>query len=115
MNDLNIQKGNPYSATITVTGSDGNAYDLTGKTVFFTLKHLGDETANDDAALIKKSITVHTNAAGGITVLTLDTTDTSQVFGRYKCDIRIYSSGGVQLNSNKFFANVEDIVTKRIV
>jgi hypothetical protein len=112
--EITIQKGNPHDKTIKVTSkSTGAAYDLTGKTVFFTMKLLSDDTANDDAAFIKKTITSHTNPTGGITTLALTTTDTNQTVGRYKCDIRIYSAGGVQLNSTKFFAAVEDIVTKR--
>lgn len=116
MTDLNIQKGNPYSKTITVTDktvTPAIAYDLTGKTVFFTLKRLDDNADNDDVALIKKNITSHTNPVGGITTLTLLVADTNQVPGRYKCDVRIYNAGGVQLNSSRFYANIEDIVTKR--
>jgi hypothetical protein len=117
MNDLNIQRGNPYSATLTVTDTTVTpavAYNLTGKTVFFTLKNLNDESADDTAAVIKKDITSHTNPTGGITTLSLSTVETLQPVGRYKCDIRIYNSGGVQLNSTRFYANIEDIVTKRI-
>jgi len=114
MNDLTIQRGNPYSATITITDATGAAYNLTGKTVFFTIKHLNDEAADDAAAVIKKDITSHVNAAGGITALALSAADTLQIAGRYKCDIRVYSSGGVQLNSERFYANIVNIVTKRI-
>lgn len=112
MNIMTIQKGNPYSAVITVT-TNGSAYDLTGKTVFFTLKKSNDYTANDAGALITKNITVHTNPTAGITTLILSDTQTNIAIGEYKADIRIYSAGGVKLNTETFLAKVVDIVTKR--
>ena len=48
---ITIQRRNPYSATLTVTDSDGNAYDLTGITVFFTVKNKTDHEDDDDAAV----------------------------------------------------------------
>lgn len=117
MNELNIQRGNPLNATIRVTDTSVTpavAYNLTGLTVFFTLKHMSDVLEDDSAALIKKTITVHTTPADGYTLLVLTAVDTAIAEGRYKCDLRIYSLAGVQLNTSKFFANVVDIVTKRI-
>lgn len=113
MNIITIQKGNPYAAVITIT-SNGVAYNLTGKTVFFTMKKVNDKADNDDGALIKQSITVHTDAVGGITTLVLTDIQTNIAVGEYKADFRIYSVAGVKLNTKTFPAVIEDIVTKRI-
>lgn len=114
--DINIKKGNPYSATITITDSDGAAYSLVGKTVFFTVKHLSDTADNDTSAIITKNITVHTDALGGITTLSLTAAQTNQVTGQYKYDFRIYwesESVVYKINSDTGFCYITDIVTKR--
>ena len=110
---LEIQRGNPLSTVITVTDEDGNAYDLTGKTVFFTVKNQDDNEDDDTDALIEAEITSHSDPTGGITVLELDDTDTDIALGDYKWDLRIYESGVTQVNSVSGICSVVDIVTKR--
>ena len=111
---MNIQRGNPYNATITVTNASGTAYDLTGKTVFFTVKKATDISINDTAAVITKDITTHTNAIGGITTLALTAIQTDIVPGDYDWDIRIYAGSPlVQINTTKGTCEVEKIITKR--
>jgi hypothetical protein len=114
-NKLTIQKGNPYNGTITVTDSAGVAYDLTGKTIFFTVKKQDNEDTDDTNAVITKDITVHTDPTHGITVLALTAIQTNIVEGDYKYDLRIYKSVPLtQLNSISGICEVTKIVTKRI-
>jgi hypothetical protein len=114
-NKLTIQKGNPYTAVLTFTDSAGVAYDLTGKTVFFTVKNKEDEEDDDSDALITKNITVHTNAAGGITTLELTALQTDITVGDYEYDLRVYDDSPlVQMNSLSGVCEVRDVVTKRI-
>jgi hypothetical protein len=115
MTNLTIQKGNLYTATITFTDSTGAAYDLTGKTVFFTAKKKNDNLADDSLAVITEDITVHTDPTNGITTLSLSTTQTDVPLGCYKCDFRIYQAGVLQNNTVTFYADVIDIITKRII
>ncbi len=115
MAKITIQRGNPYNATITVTDSAGDAYDLTGKTVFFTVKKCDDDGTDDTNAVISKSITSHTNAVGGITTLALTAAQTLITKGDYKWDLRIYDDSPlVQLNSESGICEIADIITKRI-
>jgi hypothetical protein len=95
------------------TGDVRTAFPLTDITVMFTVKNLTDSANDDSGALISKNITQHTNAAGGITLLSLSAEETNIAVGNYKADIRLYSSGGVCLNSERFSCRVIDIVTKR--
>lgn len=113
MDTLEIQKGNICSVTITFTDEDGDAYDLTDKTVFFTMKDPDDFETDDDDAIITKNITSHTDPTNGITTLTLTASQTNVDVGKYKCDLRVYESGVTQVNTSTFFANVVEIVTKR--
>jgi hypothetical protein len=110
---ITLYKGNPYAGIMTVTDSAGNAYDLTGKTVFFTVKNFDDED-NDAGALITKDITSHSNPTAGITVLELTALQTNIAKGDYKYDLRIYQASPlIQLNSVQGFITVKEIVTKR--
>ena len=113
---LTIQRGVPFSATITVVDSDGNAYDLTGKTIFFTVKYQTDTAATDTDALITKDISSHTTPAAGISALDLTAVQTLIAVGTYKWDMKIYDASPlVHLQSLAGICEVVDIVTKRIV
>jgi len=115
MNIINIQKGNPYIATIVLT-SNGLPYDLTGRTVFFTVKLVNDFASNDTSAIITENITVHVPpASAGVTTLDLSAVQTNVSAGAYKGDFRIYLGGVIQANTETFTVIVTDIVTKRIV
>ena len=112
---INIKRGNPYNATITVTNSSGYGYDLTGKTIFFTVKKATDTGTTDADAVITKDITSHTNAVSGITTLSLTATQTDIVPGDYVWDMRIYDGSPlVQMNTTSGACNIIETVTKRI-
>ena len=114
MDVITIYKGNPYNATITITDSAGNAYDLTGKTVFFTVKKIRDFNADDTDAVITAKITSHTAPLAGITTLVLTAAQTLVAVDSYKWDIRVYDDDPlVQMNTVAGYCNIKDIVTKR--
>jgi hypothetical protein len=113
MQKIEVQKGNAYSRQIVVTKEINgveSAYDLTDKTLLFTLKSLSDKSLNDDNALIKKTIVDHTHADAGISLLLLSATDTNIPVGRYRCDIRIVE---MDSNTETFEIDIVDIVTIR--
>ena len=111
---MNIKRGNPYSATITVTNSSGIAYNLTDKTIFFTVKKAIDQNTDDSDAVITKDITEHTNAVSGITTLSLTALQTNIVPGDYNWDLRIYAGSPlVQLNTTSGACNIIETITKR--
>jgi hypothetical protein len=115
MNIVTIQRGNPYSATITLTTSTGAAYDLTGKIVLFALKKVNDFTTDiTDATALIIATTTHTAPfTSGVTVLDLTAVQTAIPAGEYKCDFRVYQAGVVQANSDIFKVIITDIVTRR--
>lgn len=108
---IEIQRKNPYSATIAFK-KDGVAFNLTGVTVIFAVKLLTDKADNDDAAIIKKTITSHSDPVNGITTLSLSADDTTVDLGRYKADFRLCQSGVLQKNTETFYIEFVDIVTK---
>ena len=114
MANITIFKGNPYNATITIVDEDSVAYDITGMTVFFTVKKLTDNTSVDTAALITKDITTHSDAANGVTTLSLTAIQTNIAVGDYKWDLRVYELATLtQVNTASGTCTVTDVVTKR--
>jgi len=114
MATMTIQRGNPYNAVITITDANGNAYDLTNKTVFFTVKKSTDTDADDSEAVITKDIVAHTSASGGITALELTAVQTDIVPGDYKWDLRVYDDSPlVQMNTDSGTCVITDVITKR--
>jgi len=116
---MSIQKGNPYVKILKVYDASVSprvVYDLTGKTIFFTVKYLNDNADNDDDALIKKDITDHTTPESGISSLELSAIETNIPIGGYKYDMRIYDADPlVQMNSVQGLCEIVGIVTKRII
>ena len=91
---ITIPKGTTYAITFTYK-RDGVAADLTGATVYFTIKSAEfDSDADDSDALIKKDVTVHTDAESGETEITLSPTDTNVVPGDYFYDIKVKEADG---------------------
>lgn len=70
-----------------------NAINITGWTVFFTVKNSPDDS--DTAAVIKKDITSHTAPTEGKTSISIASADTDNKTPKeYYCDIQIKKSTG---------------------
>jgi len=79
--DLCWTRGDSGRLDVTVTQSDGTAYDLTGATLFLTVKNaLADA---DSLAVIRKEVTTHDDAAAGESHFDLLTTDNATTGTRY--------------------------------
>lgn len=89
---IKIIRGDDVVLPVTFTDEDGDAIDITGATVFFTVKP--DYSADDTDALIAKEITSHTGPSLGQTTITLDDTDTALDGGVYIWDLQIKYSNG---------------------
>lgn len=76
-----LQTLEAYSGDTTVFGvtvtDGGSAYDLTGHTLVW----LVSATREGTAALLTKTVTVHTNAAAGLSALTLTPADLATIGG----------------------------------
>jgi hypothetical protein len=87
--------------------------DLTGATVYFTVKPASDSDAQDTTAIIKKDITAHSNAANGESELVLTATDTQVQPGKYKADFKFKFSEGTTDQTPMFDVEVVDGITNR--
>jgi hypothetical protein len=87
--ELTWTRGDSGRLDVKVTQADGNAYDLTGSTLFLTVKN--NLTDTDSNATIRKEVTAHDNAAGGLSHFDLLTTDNATIGTRY-FDVQIKTS-----------------------
>jgi len=87
--DLTWTRGDSGRLDVTVKQADGTAYDLTGATLFLTVKNA--LTDADSAAVIRKEVTSHDNAAGGLSHFDLLTTDNATAGTRFY-DVQLKTS-----------------------
>lgn len=81
---IEIYRGVSYPVTYNHKDAAGASVPLTGKRLYFTVKLAAYDTSTDDStAVIKKTITTHTNAALGITDFVLTDVDTYIEPGKY--------------------------------
>ena len=115
MTNLTHYRGDTLSRLITITNSDGTAFNLTGYTAFFTIKNISDNSADDSSAILAKNWTTHSDPTNGQTLLTATSTEMAIDEGTYKYDVQIKSPTA---NITTIIAGeitiLEDI-TKRIV
>jgi hypothetical protein len=115
MATLTIKRATIYTATLTITNDvTGAAYDLTGKTVFFTVKKTVSPSDTTDATyVIKKDITVHSAPTLGQTTLSLTAAETNVTAGNYIWDCKVFVAG-TNLNTDSGNCVIEGTVTKRV-
>lgn len=89
---LNVFKGDDKTWNLVFTDSAGDPINLTGQTIFFTVKT--NQTDTDSLALIKKEITSHTDETDGKSRLVLSNTDTDLDAKEYFFDLQLVSSSG---------------------
>jgi hypothetical protein len=96
---ISLTKGDTWINTLPITESDGSAYDLTGATVWLTVKAKNDTSSNDDdealfQLIIGSGITVASPATGIIAVeITDEQTELLTAGGLYKYDVQVRKGG----------------------
>lgn len=116
MTDLTIYRGDSKTWNLTFTDAAGTAIDITGYTIFFTVKKKNSYTNDtvDTDAIVQKNITVHTNPTGGISQLTLQPSDTNTIVPAiYVYDMQLKDSGGTILTFIKGLFTITADVTRR--
>jgi hypothetical protein len=112
---IKIIKRDSYSFPITFEEADGTPLDITGYTIFFTVKTLANADNPDTSAIIQKDITTHTHADAGESLIELTTTDTDQTAGEYLYDVQIKSPTGAITSCESGEFEIMQDITKRTV
>lgn len=114
---ITIVRGDDVSFTTTFTDADGSAIDITGYTVFFTVKEakrVVDDDTSDSAAIITKDVTSHSDPTAGVTIISLTDTQTNVTPGEYVYDLQLNDgSDGISSTESGIFEVLAD-VTRRI-
>ena len=89
--DLCWTRGDSGRLDVTVASADGTPYNLTGATLFLTVKNA--LTDADSAAVIRKEVTAHDNAAGGLSHFAITTSDNATAATRFY-DVQLKDATG---------------------
>ena len=118
METIELKRGVPAVVPIQIWDdtdeSNIHVYDITGLTIFISVKKLSDDTNDDSLAVITSKITAHTTPTSGMTNWSLTAAQTLSHVGEYKADVKVYS-GAVELQTDEFRVQIANIVTKRTV
>jgi len=89
--DLCWTRGDTGRLDVVVKQADGTAYDLTGSTLFLTVKNALTDT--DEQAVIRKEITEHDDATEGESFFTLLEADNATT-GTRRYDVQLVTDAG---------------------
>lgn len=81
-----IIEGDDKSFNLTIRDAQGNPLDITGWTVFVTVKE--DTSETDANALISKDITSHDDPSAGKTSFTFTSSETDGITGTKEYDVQ---------------------------
>lgn len=100
-----------YEMECTFTDENSLPVNLTGATIYFTVKTIaGLSVVWDAGAIIKKTITVHTNPTQWITTIELTNQDTNKPVGSYRYDIQMKTAWGKIRSIEKWvFSIIQDV------
>lgn len=79
-------RGDDFIINLTFQDDEGDPVDITGWTVFFTLKD--DKDLLDSQAIVQKTITVHVDPTDGISQVHVTNTETSTLVGTFYYDLQ---------------------------
>ena len=108
--DLIEKRGDTQTYTLYFCDEDGAREDITGWTVFFTVKTKSSDV--DASAIISKTVTTHTDATNGETQISLTSTDLATV-GRYIYDVQVKTdTGDIKTVVEGNFTITQDVTTR---
>jgi hypothetical protein len=84
--ELTWKRNDTGRLNIIVTQANGSPYDITGASLFLTVKKSAG--VPDASALISKKVTAHDDPTNGESHFSIDTTD-NDISGRYVFDVQI--------------------------
>ena len=104
---IDITKQDSENIEVTITDENGDPFDLTGKTVTFTVKRYTCDSNTD--AIIQKIITTHISPTEGKTIIELSSSDTNVSQGIYVYDVEVTWGSSVKTVIKDIFTVTEDV------
>ena len=91
--NLQIYRGDDEDFDFTFVDGNGDPIDITGWTLFLTIKTAIDNETDDSGAVVTKTVTTHTNPTQGETTVSILDTDTNELnAGDYYYDFQVKKS-----------------------
>lgn len=111
MQSIEVVCKNDVTIELTLRNKRGKLMDLTGGTVFLTVK--SDDTVADNDATLAKTITSHITPLKGRTNVALSATDTDKTPGEYIYDCKLITSTGAKHNTPRgVFTFTKEVTTR---
>ena len=109
--NLEMFRGDDFSIDFNFIDENGELINITGWTLYFTMK---DRTIKLDVdAIIKKDVTIHTNAILGQSRIILTHIETLNVVGVYQYDVQIKTNANIVQTIMRGTMKVKDDVSRR--
>jgi hypothetical protein len=112
MSKIEVIRGDDITINATFKDDNGDAINITGYTVFFTVKDNYTSTT-DSAALISKTVTTHSSPTTGATTFDLSNTDTNLSEGDYYYDFQLKDTTNKISSTQRGIFSVSLDVTRR--
>ena len=93
-NTIQCRKGDTTTIQITLKDSTGTAINITGYTIWLTIKPVFNTSDTSPVPTIQKKATAFTDPTNGTHLYTLTNTDTSISTGAYVYDIQVKDVSG---------------------
>ena len=108
---MSIVRGDSETIDVRVIDKDKSSVDITGSTVFFTVKRLLKYP--DSEAVIQINQTAHADPANGFTKIILTSTDTEIIPDQYVYDLQIkFPNGDIRTTRRGIFQILTDITRR---
>jgi len=105
-----MYKRDDKSFPLTITDNQGTPIDITGDTIFFTVK--AAETDTDANALIKVDVTSHTDPTAGKTTITIPKAKSNTIVGEHYFDIQRLHGTSISTICKGTFHLIQDITIR---
>ncbi len=109
---IELIRGDSRDIIVHFKDSNGDDLPLSDGTVFFTV-NAAENPSDDTDAVISKNVTDHTDAAGGVSTISLSASDTNITPGDYYYDVQFKDSSGSVTSSAAGELTVVADITRR--
>lgn len=89
---LEETQGDTFSDTVSFNNSDGTDVDITGWTLYATVKQRFSDP--DEDAVLSQDVTAHDDAANGVTSFSFPPSDTEDLSGAYHFELKYEDTSG---------------------
>lgn len=112
---INIMRGTTQVFTINFLDSSGNPINISGYTIYFTVKapnNIGNESDITDTEAVIQQSAVLTNPSGGVATVTLSSSQTSIDAANYLYDIKTISGSVISATQNFDFIVMDPVANR---